>query len=188
MKTFKDFINEAVNPDDYEDRASKKSSLFLGRTQPPHLGHKKIIDMMTNPFMALVKGAKSSQDKARNPFDEKYQYKLLKMISPKINILTAKSGYIPDIVNEIRKSGYEIIAVYAGDDRINGYKKQIESFNKQMPTEKQINVEFHKTPRITSATAVRNSIKNDDLTAFKKIMPKQLWGEFETMKKKMGVK
>ena len=99
MRSFKQFIAlyEALNPDDYVNKVkSKTASLFLGRMQPIHNGHEAIIKMMKNPIVALVKGGKSSEDKKRNPFDEKYQIKLIKKLNPSVTVITAPSGYIPD--------------------------------------------------------------------------------------------
>lgn len=189
MKTFTDFVLylEAIDPDKYEEKATKKQvSLFLGRMQPIHNGHDAIIKMMKNPVVVLVKGKKSSEDKARNPFDEKYQTKLIKMLNPKVEVTTASTGYIPDMVNDFRKRGMEVVEVYAGADRINTYKKMIESFNKQMPPEKQISAKFKETPRVTSATTVRNAIRSDDMETFKANVPKKLWPEYEKMKKILG--
>lgn len=187
MKSFLQFINEAINPDDYENRGSKQSSLFLGRMQPIHSGHDAIIKKMTNPIVVIVKGSKSSQDKERNPFDEKYQEKLIKMLNPKVRVVLAKTGYVPDIINELRKDGIEVNEVLAGDDRISGYSRQIDSFNKQIPDEKKIKAKFTTTPRVTSATIVRNAIRSDDYETFKKNVPEKLWKEYGNMKRIMGL-
>jgi hypothetical protein len=192
MKTFKDFmkmvlLHEALDPERYENKAKgKEVSLFLGRMQPIHSGHDAIIKMMKNPVVVLVKGSASSQDKSRNPFDEKYQTKLIKILNPAVEVIVAKTGYIPDLVNDLRKQGKEVTEVLAGDDRIGSYQKQIDSFNKQMPDEKKINARFKQTPRVTSATTVRNAIRSDDLETFKKNVPQKLWGEWEHMKKILG--
>jgi len=190
MKSFKQFIMilEAIDPDKYEDQASgKESSLFLGRMQPIHKGHDAIIKKMKNPIVVLVKGAKSSQDKERNPLDTNYQTKLIKMLNPKVDVFVAPSGYIPDMVNEYRKKGVEVTEILAGSDRINAYRGMINGFNKQMPDEKKINVKFTETPRVTSATDVRNSIRGDDFETFKELVPKKLHKEWETLKKKLKI-
>jgi nicotinamide mononucleotide adenylyltransferase len=186
MKTYKEFILEATNPDDYETQGSKPVDLFLGRLQPIHNGHYAIVKKMKNPVVAIVKGSKSSQDKDRNPFEYKYQEKLLKMLS-KVEVIKAKTGYIPDIINDLRKSDKEVITVFVGDDRISSYERQITSFNKQMPDDKKINVKFTKTPRITSASKVRELIRTDNFAEFKKNVPKEIWKEWDNMKKIMGV-
>ena len=53
MIRFKEYITEAMDPNDFEDKASKLSSLFLGRMQPIHNGHDAIIKMMKNPVVFI---------------------------------------------------------------------------------------------------------------------------------------
>lgn len=187
MLKFQEFLmSEAIDPATIKDRAKKEASLFVGRLQPIHNGHSAIIKMMKkNPHVAIVKGAKSGLDKSRNPFDFKYQQKLIKMVDTRAKIIKVPTGYLPDIINEMRKTGYEATVMLSGDDRINGYKKQIESFNKQMPEEKQIHLTFKKTPRVTSASLVRKLISADDEAGFKKEVPKQLWSEYPKMRQMM---
>ena len=182
MKTYIEFITEALNPTDYLPIQKKSVELFLGRMQPVHKAHLAIIKMMNNPIVALVKGAKTSLDKNKNPFDTDYQLELLKKLKTKAELIVVPTGYIPDIISLIRKEGKEVTAIYAGADRFKGYQGQIASFNKQMPEDKQITVTMKETPRVTSATIVRTAIIDDDIETFKKSMPKELWGEFDKMK------
>lgn len=191
MKSFLQFISlyEKLDPASFTDRQkSKTASVFLGRMQPIHNGHDAIIKMMKNPIVILVKGKASSEDKGRNPFDAKYQTKLIKMLNPHVDVIEAPTGYLPDIINMIRGKGIETIEIMAGNDRISGYERQIASFNKQMPPEKQMKVKFTETPRVTSASKVRELIRADDFEGFKKEVPQKLWKEYDTMKKKLGVK
>lgn len=190
MKTFKQFITlyEKLNPDTFPDAVKgKTASVFLGRMQPIHNGHDAIIKMMKNPIVVLVKGAKSSADKARNPFDGKYQTRLIKMLNPGVRVIETPNGYLPEIISQIRTElSTETIEILAGDDRIGGYERQIASFNKQMPPEKHIKVKFTKTPRVTSASLVRDAIRADDRETFEANVPKKLWKEYAKMKKVLG--
>lgn len=176
------FEDEIVAP------GKKSVELFLGRTNPPHKGHNAIFKMMKNGVFALVKGKGTSQDKERNPFDQKYQIKLIKKMAPGMKIVVVPNGFVPEIINELRKKGMEVNAVYAGDDRIKVYKGMIDGLNKKLDDDKKFKVKFKLTPRITSATDVRASIRDNDKKKFETNMPKEIWGEFETMKKKMGIK
>jgi FAD synthase len=186
MISFKEFIlNEAIDESNFTKKQSKNCELFLGRMQPVHLGHKAIIDSMKNPVVALVKGAKSSLDKEKNPFDEKDQMRFLKKLDSSIEVVIAKTGYVPDIIEQLRKEGMEVSTVYAGEDRISGYRRQIDGFNKAVSEEYQMDIKFKETPRITSATTVRNALKADDKETFKKNMPRQLHSEYEYMKSKV---
>lgn len=161
----------------------KPVDVFIGRTNPPHLGHKKIIDMMNNPVIILVKGAKSSQDKDRNPLPEKYQIQLLKKLSPKAKIIVASAGYLPAIFIELREMGLEPKTLLAGDDRMKGYQGQINGINKKLDSDKQFNMSYKLTPRVTSATIVRKALKDDDISTFEKNMPKEFYKEYSKMRK-----
>ena len=165
----------------------KPVELFLGRFQPPHNGHKKIIDGMKNPIVVIVKGAKSGADVARNPLDEAYQKKLMEMIFPGLEISISPNGFIPGILGYFRKQGKEVTKIYVGADRIAGYQDAINRANEKMPEDQRYHVAFQETERVTSATAVRNSINNGDKDTFKKLVPSAIWGEWDSLKKKLGV-
>ena len=113
MKTFIQHIDEAIDFAPRSDR-SKEVSIFLGRMQPIHIGHEAIIKTMKNPIILLVKGKASSKDKKRNPFDAKYQTKLIKKLDKKALVLEVSTGYLPEIANNLRKVGKEVVAVHAG--------------------------------------------------------------------------
>lgn len=163
-----------------------KHEILIGRLQPPHNGHKKIIDGMKNPIVVIVKGAKSGADIARNPLDEEYQKKLMEMIFPGLDISISPNGFLPGILGYFRKQRKEVTKIYAGADRIASYQGAIDKANEKMPEEQRYHVTFQETERVTSATEVRNAIKRGDKETFKKLVPSALWGEWETLKKKLG--
>lgn len=183
MKSFIEYINEEFEVAPKNPHA-KEVSLFLGRMQPIHKGHQAIIKMMKNPIVLLVKGKASSADKAKNPFDEAYQEKLIKKLNGNVDVRVVSTGYIPDVAAQLREEGKELVAVYAGADRISSYKNQFDRL--KLDTEHAFHVKFHETPRIVSATQVRTAIRDDDYDSFKEYMPKELWGEWGTMKRKIG--
>lgn len=182
MKSFIQFITEAFEVDP-RDPHSKEVSLFLGRMQPIHKGHQAIIASMENPIVLLVKGTSSSADKVKNPFDATYQEKLIKKLNKNVDVRVVSTGYIPEVAAQLRKEGKELVAVYAGADRLAGYKGQFDRL--KLDPLHAFHVKFHETPRIVSATQVRTAIRNNDHEAFKQHMPKELWGEWETMKQKL---
>jgi len=176
-------IEEAWSADAVPEKRSKPVELFLGRLQPPHLGHLKIIKAMKNPIVVLVKGKLSSADKKRNPLDTKYQTVLLRKMIPGLRVIVATNGYLPEIISSLREAtNNEVVKVYAGEDRIAGYKKQLDSINKKLDKNKQFMVDFIKTKRYTSATQVRDSIKADDEAKFKTMMPKEVWDEWDKLR------
>jgi hypothetical protein len=161
----------------------KQIELFLGRMQPIHIGHKKIIDSMKNPVVVIVKGGKTSEDKARNPLSADYQEKLLKKVSPGVEVSISPNGFLPGILGYFRKQGKEVTKIYAGADRITGYKTAIDTANAKMPEDQRYKVTFQETERVTSASAVRTAIRSGDQETFKKLCPKEIWDEFDTLQK-----
>lgn len=177
-------LEEAFNAADMHPKGKHPCELFLGRMQPIHNGHAAIINKMKNPVVAIVKGEKSSADKGKNPLTFEYQRDLLKKVAPKAKVFAVSSGYIPEIVDHLRQQhdSLEPSVVYAGADRIAGYKAQIERANKTLDEDKKIHVTFKETERVTSATTVREAIRSGDEKAFQKNVPKAIWGEFSTLK------
>lgn len=178
-----DTIEEQFDSAAIPDQRSRHVDVFIGRLQPPHKGHIEIIKKMKNPLVIIVRGNKSSNDGNRNPFNEQTQIRLLKKVFPKIQIVTAPHGYLPEIFSQLRESlGVEVRRLYAGNDRINGYKRQIDSINNKLSNNKKFVVDFHTTPRVASATKVREAIKNGDKAEFEKLMPRELWGEWDNLR------
>ena len=167
----------------FPPKGKTKRDLFLGRFQPFHNGHSAIVKMMkNNPVIVLVKGGKSSADAGKNPFTEEYQLEMVKKVYPHLESSISPNGFLPGILGFFRKKGQEITRIFCGADRIDGYKKAIESANAKMDPEYHYEVEFVETPRVTSATKVREAIRSGNETEFRRLMPKELWGEWEKMK------
>lgn len=172
---------EEFDAEEFPGKQSTEVDIFQGRFNPPHLGHKAIFDMMRNPLVVLVKGEKSSQDKEKNPLPMDYQLELLnKLVNGRV--ITNPSGNLFQIIEKARNSGLEPRVIYAGSDRFDRYRKMVDSLNSKLPEEKKVDVGFEETPRVTSATKVRESLKKDNFEDFKENMPKEFWSEYEKMK------
>lgn len=166
----------------YTPKATKTRDLFLGRFQPFHRGHETIVRMMdNNPVVVIVKGKASREDKKSNPFDEDFQIQMINSVFPNIEVSVSPNGYLPGILGYFRKQGYEIGRVFAGADRINAYKDAINRANARMAKEYSYDVEFVETPRATSATEVRQAIRNNDKATFEKLTPRQIWPMFDQL-------
>jgi len=188
MKTFKEFVLAEAAPGSNIPKGKTKVSIFPGRMAPLHIGHHKIISSMKyKPVILLVKGKGTSADKDKNPFDENYQEYLIKKCFPKAEVRVVGNANLTAISYHLRNSGLEVSEVFAGDDRLDSYKKMIERLNAGITDpELKYDVDFHLTPRIASATKVREAIKAGDEATFKKLMPRILWGEWSTMQEKMS--
>lgn len=161
-----------------------KHSLFIGRFSPIHNGHLKIIQMMKNPIVVIVKGAGTSLDKKSNPFDADYQLHLMKKACPGIDASISPNGYLPGILGYLKKQGKEVDKIYCGADRIASYKAALDAANKKNEDKPEwvFSVTFVETPRYTSATEVREAIRAGDESKFKSLVPKSLWDEYKIMK------
>ena len=189
-----------------EAKKGKPYEIFIGRFQPLHLGHATVIGKMKNPVVALVKGGKTSQNKEKNPLGLKDQARMIKKAYPKAKIIEVSTGYIPEIAMALRKQGFELSAIWAGEDRRASYVRQMDQFNAKSPAEKEAAVtvkgptelfsnfdwNFKRTfnpdgERIggTSATLVRNAIREGDKETFLKHMPKKLHPEWDFLRKKI---
>ena len=161
----------------------RKHDLIIGRFQPLHLGHFNVIKNMTNPVIAVIRGNKTSNDKNRNPIPEQYQEQLIRYVFPDVPIIMILGeGYIPSIINTAIEKGFAIQRVFAGADRINDYKRQVSQANERVLTNKStfplISVDFVVSDRFTSASTVRDVIRNNDIDTFRTLMPLELSEEY----------
>ena len=157
------------------------NGLIIGRFQPLTLGHKKMIDtaleQCDNVYICIIKGKKSEKDK--NPLPLELQEEMLKevyksKIGKKLFIISAQTGNLITIINKTKDN---INKVFAGTDRVQAYKKQLErSLDVNV-------VEIKRSDDDISATQVRNAIKNDDYETFKKLVPKQIVKYWDVLKK-----
>jgi cytidyltransferase-like protein len=131
------------------------NALILGRFQPLTLGHQKMIDLAykecDDVYICLVKSAK--ENKESNPFSLELQEKMLKIVYPKINILTARTGNLNTIMNKIEDN---INWIYAGTDRVKSYENQL-SRNPDVKVR-----EIERSDEDISATKVRMALRSDD--------------------------
>lgn len=174
---FKEYITES-SKDDY-------SGIFIGRMQGLTTGHTKVIDIMarTHPrsYVVLVKGEKSSADKAHNPLTYEVQKKMIEKVLPaNVELITAKTANLEDILPGIEGKDF---AVYAGPDRLQAYRAYAKYVLKQGYNVKVIDT-GQMIPRddAVSGTKLRAALKNDDFEAFKKIAPKQIWDMFDELR------
>ncbi|WEM34320.1 adenylyltransferase/cytidyltransferase family protein [Xanthomonas phage X1] len=154
--------------------------LFFGRFQPVHSGHLAVLERMNNPVVVIVKGKVSSKDTEKNPFDFAYQKMLLEKVKPDVRVFQSETGYLPDIIKML---GDCPDAVYCGSDRIGQYKAQMERANKEL--DELCLVRFIETERVTSASVVREAIRSGDRKAFKANVPRAIWDQYSTMKKRL---
>jgi phosphopantetheine adenylyltransferase len=182
--SFKEYLIESTIPHD----------LFIGRFQPFHKGHAAVIESMNNPVVVIIRGAKSSTDKEKNPLTVEQQEQLIKTEFPKIPVFVSNdSGFVPAVVGLVEGKGYKVSRVFAGSDRIEDYKGQVARANKKIDSgvdvdHKPILIQFVETPRVTSATKVRNVIRANNFDEYRELMSSKLATEqvFEELKRHMS--
>ena len=118
----------------------KRAAVMVGRLEPPTAGHYKVLDAMKQfirkskdpkldvAVLVVVAGEKTSKDRSKNPLSAEERVKFIEA-SGRANgviVLTAKSGFAA--FEEVRKAGYEPIAVAAGSDRAEGYIELLDKY------------------------------------------------------------
>lgn len=147
--------------------------LYVGRFQPPHLGHKHIIDVMSKEcvtnFVFIIKGTKTSLDKNRNPFDLKKQTSIFKSFLPKnVFLIVSESAFV---VPYIQSSRHDSFRMYCGEDR-NEYHRFVDYVK---PKHLEIKVLDYER-EFLNGSHIRALIKQDRLKEAAKLIPK---GGFE---------
>lgn len=118
----------------------QRAAVMVGRLNPPTAGHYRCMDAMKAfirenpelklhmPIVVIVDGEKSGQDKKTNPLTAEERVKFI-AASGKANgikLLTAPSGF--KAFEEVRKSGFEPIAIAAGSDRAENYLDMLNKY------------------------------------------------------------
>lgn len=143
--------------------------VYIGRFQPPHIGHKQIINKMiaenSKCYVFIVNGEKSSQNMKKNPFSIEIRENLIRNMCSgnNVNIKVVKNAFLPDIFNSYLEENIKEINIYCGEDRIESYKKFENKVNQK--------INYIKTPRIISATEIRKMINNKEYIKAQKYIP-----------------
>jgi hypothetical protein len=118
----------------------KRAAVMIGRLNPPTAGHYRVMDAMKAfireerdlkldaAVVVIVAGEKSSQDKEKNPLTAEERVKFIEASGRAngIKILTAPSGFAA--FEEVRKAGFEPIAIAAGSDRADNYIELLDKY------------------------------------------------------------
>ena len=153
--------------------------VYLGRFQPLTKAHYEIIQEMArnndNGIIYITSTSKKSIDK--NPFPIDLRVKILEEICPSnITIKVVENGFLPD---ELNKLDYNTFNLYSGTDRVESYLK----FNKYMENDKKINiVEVQRSDEDISATLVRKSLIEDDISTFHNLTNESTYKYFNILK------
>lgn len=206
--TFKQFIYEAD-----EQTKLVPIDLFFGRFQPFHIGHYTTVLKMKNPFIVVVKGKESSEDLNQNPLNYQQQKQLIDhaMAGQKnVRVLSStdlktfdgkpiSAGFAPSMIMALKRMGFQVKHIYCGEDRVDSYRRQIAAANARTGKQSESGQHVYEhlgldendvilVDRLTSASAVRSTIRQNDYKTYQKLMPKPLatteW--FQTLRQWMG--
>lgn len=170
------------------DKELQPVNLLVGRFQPFHNGHMKMVKEMEkhNELPAIIAVVHPGHNKSgKSPFDielvSKYMETLVKENPGKIlGYFIVNRGLLGIIYGRAKELGYLVKSIGAGDDRIDDYKKQSDYLKKaggDFPED----IEIFQTKRSGSGTDVREKIESEDYIEFKKLVPHAISNFYEQL-------
>ena len=121
----------------------RRAAVVIGRYQPPTIGHYSVFDAVKKfirdnadlrldavPIVVVVAGKETSKDKSKNPLtaNERISFMTGSGKANGIKFLVASSAF--DAFEEVRKAGFEPIAIAAGSDRADKYLEMLDKYFK----------------------------------------------------------
>jgi hypothetical protein len=200
--SFSEFISTLETIDNSSTKSSigieetlegKKSvNLLIGRFQPFHNGHLKMAKHLEEKnglpsFIVVVYPGHNKSGKS--PFTEETIKKYMEGIVEDEKLIEGyiivRIGLIGSAIVKLLGMGYFPKLIGAGEDRIEDYTKQIEYVKKSDIGDKMSDLELIKTPRTSSATEVRDAIKEEDYLKFKRLVPSGVEKMYSILKSEM---
>jgi len=175
----------------------QKVNLIVGRFQPFHNGHMKMVDVLMdkNGLPSIVAVVHPGHNKSGNsPFDSdlvsKYMENLVKDYPQKIQgYFVVNRGLLGPICSKAKELGYLPVSVGSGEDKSEDYRKQFD-FLKKLGGDFPESIELVETPRKNSGTEIRKYLDSEDFLSFKKSVPHSISSFYQQMvssKKGRGV-
>ncbi len=153
--------------------------LTFGRTNPPTIGHLKLINKISSEARK-VDGTgflfvSHSQDSEKNPLPYPEKIKLLKKIVPSnVKVVKTVSRKVADVLGEIYRLGFRDIIFIVGDDRVNDFKwiEKDERFNSaKVISAGARDPEAEDFTSTVSASMARKAVKDGNFDLFKRCSP-----------------
>lgn len=181
----------------------KKCNVTVGRFQPFTEGHMKMVEMgyKENGLPCVILQIPNTKNDAKHPFTDELIKEEIKFImdeqkkSDHMSIaghFYVKNADIAKIAQVCHENGFEPIMWLCGSDRYLQYSKQADTEKYKVANDMLMEFkafEVKRTDDDTSATKVRQAIKDNDFTTYMKMMPQgfdentPLWEKF---KKELG--
>lgn len=192
LLSFDDFISKLETIDQQsptkeeplvEKEDDKKINVIMGRFQPFHLGHLKMAKKLheENSLPSFVVVVYPGHNKSgKSPFNETTIKQYMDAVVQEhkdvlVDYMIVSRGLLGSAINKLVEMGYEPHLVGAGEDRQDDYAKQMEYIKRTELFDKlPEDFKLIETPRSTSATEVREKIKDEDYASLKKLLPKSV--------------
>lgn len=157
----------------------KKVNIFCGRFQPFHLGHLQCCEdaYNLNGYPTFIFYIPNKQFDSKKPFSDSLLEKEYQILIDNYQFIEGFDWMMnPQPVRMCRvlkERGYEAVLWLCGEDRVDNYKKLLNSNSKdKIKNELEVNVpEIYITNRYLSATEVRDYIIQNKKDEYNKSMP-----------------
>lgn len=177
----------------------QNASIFVGRFQPMTKAHANVLeDFIKKKFKdiggkLIIAIVDTGVTDTQNPFSFDYRKKMINQVARgrgiPVTVIKFESGNLKREISNLEKDDYHIVGLIAGEDRIVNYRSQLDKMGRE-----DIKSEMAKGRGVTghdlehtSGTAVREALMQNQLDKFKSMMPPELVGWFDDMRKKLGV-
>ena len=184
----KDKSKEINEEGETDKKKLEPVNLLVGRFQPFHNGHMKMVDQLykendLSSIIAVVHPGHNNSGKS--PYDEKlisrYMEGIVRDNPGKISgYFVVNRGLLGPIYGKAKEYGFLPKAIAAGDDRIEDYNKQAEYLKKaggDFPED----IKIIQTKRSSSGSEVRKKIESEDYTGFKKLVPQAVANVYNSL-------
>jgi len=162
----------------YELVEAEQSIRFtFGRFNPPHIGHKKLLDAVGKGYIF----PSHTHDNKKNPLMPKEKVGFMRSMFPQHagNIMYKENATnIIDIMKLLQQNGHKNVTMVVGDDRVASFDKLLKQYNGKEYKFDSITVESAgiRDPDAdgvegASASKVRQAAANNDFATFKSMVP-----------------
>tara|TARA_R110000737_G_scaffold345262_1_gene373582 strand:+ start:1968 stop:3614 length:1647 start_codon:yes stop_codon:yes gene_type:complete len=182
----KDLVNELKDIQAENDQSHLEPvNVILGRFQPMTIGHlgmsKELEKINGLPSVYIYIRSKSGKNsKFTDKLTINYMEDVVKGQDLVKDAWAMSASFIPVIVMETQRRGYNPVLIGAGEDRVKTYTGMAKRM-KNITTHPDFKVQELKG-RLTSATEVRQAISDDDEKKFKKLTPKAVHPYYKQLK------
>ena len=163
-----------------EQTSSKPIRFTFGRFNPPHIGHKKLLDAVAKGGGTYKIFPTRTQDKNKNPLDPDTKIRLMGLLFPEHEWHIVNNPSLKTIIQIMQRLSTMTndVTMVVGDDRVASFDKLLNSYNGKEYAFDTINVESAgvRDPDAVgvegaSATKVRDAVIANDYKTFEKYMP-----------------